>query len=245
MKRLVYLFLLGIFVFISCNSESSHAVGGQYDATRFSILLDSLENEQLVDVRTPGEYAEGHIRGAQNIDWNANDFASLAGMLDRKKPVMVYCLAGGRSHEAAKWLSENGFDAVYELEGGVRSWSVSGMPLEKESTAPVANAGEVTTAAFASKVNQDKVVLADFGATWCGPCKMLAPRLEELDKEMAGKFELVKLDADRDAKLSDSMNITALPTLFLYKNGKLLWRNEGLVPKELVASKINEAIATK
>jgi thioredoxin 1 len=83
-------------------------------------------------------------------------------------------------------------------------------------------------------------VLVDFSAVWCGPCRRLAPHLDELEKEMGNKFKLVRLDSDRDAQAADSMNITALPTLILYKNGKVEWRNEGYLEKEDVAEQINK-----
>jgi thioredoxin 1 len=70
---------------------------------------------------------------------------------------------------------------------------------------------------------------------------MLAPSLHELESELAGKFELLKVDVDRDRPVAEYMNIAAMPTLVLYKDGEIQWRNEGLVPKELVAEKINGA----
>lgn len=245
MKKIFLLFSLAGLVLLSCSSQSGATGGGVIDAAKFQAVIDSLSNEQLVDVRTPGEFEGGHIKGATNIDWNGSDFGSQAGMLDKSKPVMVYCLSGGRSASAANWFRSNGFTNVYELQSGVRGWSMAGMPLEQGAAAPVVADGAVSTAAFANKINTSKIVLVDVGATWCGPCKMLAPRLEELSTEMAGQFELLKIDADRDRAVADSMNVTALPTLFLYKNGKLLWRNEGLVPKEMVKGKLDEAIAAK
>ena len=85
--------------------------------------------------------------------------------------------------------------------------------------------------------------MVDFGAKWCTPCKILAPRLDELVKEMGDDFKLIKLDSDRDSKLAQSMNITSLPTLLLYKNGVVIWKNVGLIEKELIAQQINLAIS--
>ena len=85
--------------------------------------------------------------------------------------------------------------------------------------------------------------MVDFGAKWCTPCKILAPRLDELVKEMGDDFKLIKLDSDRDSKLAQSMNITSLPTLLLHKNGVVIWKNVGLIEKELIAQQINLAIS--
>lgn len=241
MKTLLSLFTVCALLCVSCKSNSpSGGVGRQdIEAARFSALIDSLGDEQLVDVRTPGEYNEGHLKGSTNIDWNGSDFAGQASNLDKNRPVMVYCLSGGRSSAAADWFMQNGFKTVYQMKNGIRAWMMAGFPTEAGTTAPAGeNPSEITTAKYASLISSQDVVLCDFGAVWCGPCKMLAPRLEELKNDMPDQFLLVKLDADRDRTLADSMNITALPTLLLYKKGKLVWRNEGLVDKSVVRDAI-------
>ncbi|GAB4137833.1 MAG: thioredoxin domain-containing protein [Bacteroidia bacterium] len=242
MKKYIYIIVPAlILTFFACKSAGGPG-GGKFAPAEFKAKMDSIQDEQLVDVRTPEEYAGGFIEGAQNIDWRGSSFADKASKLDKNKPVFVYCLSGGRSAEAVSWFSANGFKNVYELQGGIRNWTSSGMPLATGNTPAPVKQGVITTGAYKQSVSAQGVVLVDFGATWCGPCKILAPRLEELVAEMPGKFTLVKIDADRDAQLCDSMNITALPTLILYKNGEPQWRNEGLVPKELVAEKINAAL---
>lgn len=108
--------------------------------------------------------------------------------------------------------------------------------------APIGEGATVITPAdYQKMINVTPIVLVDFSATWCGPCKRLAPILDELVNDMPGKFTLVKSDVDRDNDLAVSNNITAMPTLMLYKNGKLVWRNEGLVPKGEIAARIEAA----
>jgi thioredoxin 1 len=97
--------------------------------------------------------------------------------------------------------------------------------------APAPNA-MITTASYNAMVKADPLVLVDFAAEWCGPCKILAPRIEALEKDMPGKFTVVKVDVDRDRALADSMNIQAMPTLMLYKNGEMVWRSTGLMSKD-------------
>lgn len=244
MKKLILPFIAAAFLAVSCHQS----VSGTYaslDAKNFSAKIDSLPDEQLLDVRTPSEYSGGHIANAVNIDWSNNDnFNAQAKNLDKTKPVMVYCLSGGRSHEAAEYLKKEGFTTVYELEKGIMGWKSENLPVTTAEATAAKNdqaTGEITTAAYRALVNSQAVVLVDFSATWCGPCKRLAPRLDELEKEMGNKFKLVRLDSDRDAHAADSMNITALPTLFLYQDGKVVWRNEGLVEKEVIAEQINKA----
>lgn len=236
MKKLLLPILFATALLVSCKEEGKRE---DLVPNRFSAVMDSLSDEQLVDVRTPEEFSGGHLNGATNIDWRGDNAQTELQKLDKSHPVMVYCLSGGRSSEAADFLKSKGYK-VYQLQGGIRMWETAGMPVTKAANEGQAKEGEVTTAAFVSLVNSQEVVLADFGATWCGPCQKLAPRLEALKEEMPGKFLLVKVDADRDAHLADSMNVTALPTLFLYKKGQLVWRNEGLVEKEVVKDAIEK-----
>jgi rhodanese-related sulfurtransferase len=77
---------------------------------------------QLIDVRTPREFSNGFIEGAKNIDYNGDTFEKQMKKLDKTKPVLVYCAAGGRSENAAELLQEWGFKEVYDLEGGYNGW---------------------------------------------------------------------------------------------------------------------------
>ena len=91
------------------------------------------EHAQLVDVRTPDEYKDGHLKGSKLMDWN-NQQAFLKGAkeLDKSKPVYVYCLAGVRSLKAAEWLTKNGYTQVYSLDGGIKAWKEEGKPVVKD-----------------------------------------------------------------------------------------------------------------
>ena len=110
---------------------------------------------------------------------------------------------------------------------------------------PIAPIGEgsgvISTADYKTILSKQTIVLVDVGATWCIYCKKLAPHLDNLVNTMPGKFLLVKSDSDRDQALADSLKITSLPTLLLYKNGELQWRNEGYVDEDVIAGKISEA----
>ncbi|WP_153208130.1 MULTISPECIES: rhodanese-like domain-containing protein [unclassified Flavobacterium] len=86
---------------------------------------------QLVDVRTPEEFNEGHIENAVNINFMSDDFDANVANLDKEKPVMVYCKAGGRSAKAAARLKELGFKAITDLEGGISNWTSKNKPTVK------------------------------------------------------------------------------------------------------------------
>ena len=91
------------------------------------------DNPKLVvlDVRTPEEYAAGHIAGAKNIDFTAPDFATKVEGLDKTTPYLVHCAAGGRSGKTLELIKEKGFVAIYHLNGGWKAWEKAGKPVEK------------------------------------------------------------------------------------------------------------------
>ena len=82
-----------------------------------------------LDVRTPGEFNEGHIEGAQLIDFQSGNFENEIATLDKSKTYAVYCRSGSRSGQAVKVMSDAGFTSVYNLNGGVIDWANAGLPL--------------------------------------------------------------------------------------------------------------------
>jgi rhodanese-related sulfurtransferase len=86
---------------------------------------------QLVDARTAGEYAQGHLANARNLDWNGGELQQRVGELDPKKPVLIYCASGRRSAAAAAFLKEKGFTKVVDLAGGIGAWQQAGMPVTR------------------------------------------------------------------------------------------------------------------
>ncbi|NNC89761.1 MAG: rhodanese-like domain-containing protein [Akkermansiaceae bacterium] len=86
---------------------------------------------KVLDVRTPEEFADGHLAGAINVDFQAPDFAAQAGKLDKETPYLVHCRSGRRSEASLKILEELGFQKIYHLDGGISAWEQAGKPLEK------------------------------------------------------------------------------------------------------------------
>ncbi len=102
----------------------------------------------------------------------------------------------------------------------------------------------VTDAEFKEKVLDSKMpVLVDFWAAWCGPCRMIAPFVEELAKEYAGKAVVAKLDTDANPQTPMSYGIMGIPTLLFFKNGQVVDRIVGAVPKAVIAKKLDAIIA--
>ncbi len=216
----------------ACNAVASKT---SLDAVTFKKYVDSLNNEILLDVRTPGEFAEGHIAGATNVDWNSDGFDAAVEKLDKSKPVMVYCLSGGRSASAAASLRSKGFTNVLELNGGMMKWRAAGLP--EEGGEAKANTG-MSKDDYNLLLNTDKLVIIDFYAPWCNPCKKMAPYLEEMAKESEATLKIVRINADDNPAIANELKVDALPTLFIYKANKLVWSNVGYISKEDLQAKI-------
>jgi thioredoxin 1 len=97
----------------------------------------------------------------------------------------------------------------------------------------------VTDQTFASETSEG-VVLADFWAPWCGPCKMIAPVLEELDSEMGDKVKIAKLDVDENQETAGKYSVMSIPTLLVFKDGEVVDQVVGFQPKEALAELLNK-----
>lgn len=126
MKTLIPFFLLGaVALFSACGEPSAQSANGISER----ITLDQLDTLSMdgvfiLDVRTPEECAGGMIPGAVNIDWNGDDFAGMVqSKVDKNKPVLVYCAAGGRSKSATSKMVELGYQKLYDLGSGYSGWA--------------------------------------------------------------------------------------------------------------------------
>ena len=102
---------------------------------------------------------------------------------------------------------------------------------------------EITDSNFEKIINSDKPVLVDFWAEWCGPCKMIGPLVEELANEFEGKAIIGKVDVDTNPEVSAKFGIRSIPTLLVFKDGEIVDKQVGAVPKSVLSDKIQTQLA--
>lgn len=101
----------------------------------------------------------------------------------------------------------------------------------------------VKTRSFKDLISGSQPVLVDFFATWCGPCKAMQPILEDAAKQLGDKVKIIKVDVDKNPAAANSYQVKGVPTLILFQNGKILWRQSGVVQTSQLLQVINQTVA--
>ncbi|CAG4989176.1 Thiosulfate sulfurtransferase GlpE [Dyadobacter sp. CECT 9275] len=221
MKVASILFSLFFILLIDCQAQTL------LHTDAFKAKLTDNKNAQLLDVRTPGEYKEGHLANAVNIDYKNEAFREKIALLDKSRPVFVYCLAGARSAAASKILKENGFKEIYDMQGGYLKWTSSGKLVEAPANS--SSARGMTSSDFQKLVRSKNVVLIDFYAPWCQPCVKMLPTIHKLTNEYQAKAKIETIQYDTNKAIAKELGIEEIPAFLLYKNGKLVQRRNGLM----------------
>ncbi|MGO4290075.1 rhodanese-like domain-containing protein [Chitinophaga sp. RAB17] len=219
-------FLLVVMVLLAGSSLRAQQKQSE-DAAAFDKDIQQ-SGIQVFDVRTAGEFNTGHLPNALQADYTKKaEFKDRVQYLDKKKPVYIYCLSGGRSSAAAKWMRENGFDQVVELEGGINAWKQAGKPLDGVAD----KQPQLTIADYNKSVLAKGWVLTDVGAAWCPPCKQMEPVLEKFFRKHT-QVKKVFVDGGKDQDVMKAINASSLPTFIFYKDGKEVGRKEGVITLE-------------
>ena len=232
-----HLFIVVLFLgslLASCSNGQQNAAF-LLEPVAFEQKINGTKDAVVLDVRTPGEYAKGHLADALNADWNGSEFKNQIKALNKNEPVFVYCLSGNRSASAAAAMRADGFTQVFELGGGIMKWRASNLP---EVTKKISGNSEMSTADFKNILNTEKIVLVDFYADWCAPCKKMKPYLDEIAGEMSATVTVVRINADEHPGLCKAMAIDALPVLQVYKNQEMTWMHKGFIGKDEVLSQL-------
>jgi len=230
--KTIFTVVFAVLLFLSGAAQTNKSL----QPDEFEQAIRSNDSLQILDVRTPGEYYSGHIKKALQADWNdQTEFNRRIAYVDKTRPVYVYCLAGGRSAAAAEKMRKMGYANVYELKGGINAWKAANKSLEGKTAAK-----QMSLDAFDQTIKGSKKVLVDFGAEWCPPCKLMEPVLSKLESNKKLKFTLLKVDGGNDEDIMKAYKVTALPVFIIFKDGKEVWRKDGVVSEEeLQAALIN------
>lgn len=206
-----------LFLLMSCATAQQQSMNVEL----FSKSIAE-QGAQILDVRTSAEYNSGFIKNTLQANWNDQaEFNDRTQHLDKLRPVYVYCASGVRSAAATQALIQRGFKA-YNLEGGIIAWKRAGLPVEG-----VSMAGKLSAETYAALTSSSQLVLIDFGATWCPPCKKMEPVIAALKQKQLVQVQLV--DGGVNTDIMNVQKVEALPTFILYRSGKEVWRKQGLV----------------
>jgi thioredoxin len=227
MKKITYI-LITLFIAVVSSCSNGKAEKTNLAPKDFQAKIKSTESAVVIDVRTADEFSTGHLMNALNMDWNDAATEAQLKSLDQSKTYFVYCLSGGRSSGAARFLRSNGFKNVIELNGGMMAWRSEGL---EEESAIVANAG-MSLEDYQALLKSDKTVVIDIFAEWCGPCKKMSPYLTEMQNTMSDKVTIIRIDADKNPDLCKTLGVNALPTIFVYKANQKTFEHIGFLGKD-------------
>jgi thioredoxin len=228
MNKISLLIVTVLSIFYGC-SNGQNKTRFNLSAEEFNKKISVSKDLTLVDVRTPEEFEKGHLVNAQNIDYNGDNFKQEITKVDKTKPVYVYCLSGGRSGNAAREMRAMGYKEVYELDGGILKWRAANLP---EAKVNAVNVSGMSKEDFDKLTASHKLVLVDFYADWCGPCKKMKPILDEIESEMKDGIKIIRINSDNNKTLMQTMHIDELPTFMVFKNGQIAWTGMGMFTKE-------------
>ncbi|MBL0012613.1 MAG: thioredoxin [Flavobacterium sp.] len=220
-------FFIALFslLILSCNGQKNDAYEN-ITAAAFSEKIKTTPTAQIIDVRTPEEYASQHIDNAKNINWNESDFESKASELDKKQPVFVYCMVGGRSKKASDKLVEMGFSKVYDLQGGIMKWNAAGF------SKPSGKIIGMCSQEYGDLLKSKPKIMINFYANWCEPCVKMKPYITQMQTDLKDQITIVRLNADENKTLIADLKLDGLPVILIYENAELKWKHIGFISEE-------------
>ena len=235
-------FFIAFYLCISCMNTNSQIIEN-IEALTFKETINQIEG-LIIDVRTPEEFFSGHIKGATNIDFYANDFDQKLNIIRKDIPIYIYCRSGGRSSAAAKKMEKLGFIKVYNLVGGIGAWNSAGFKIKKNLDEDNRHIEEIVKEPIFTNLEIDQflinntTVLLVFSTKWCVPCRKMKPIIENIQQERSD-IKVVFIDADINKELIKNYSVNGIPTLILLKNTKVVYTFLGLTSKQEILKKVD------
>ncbi len=222
MYRLSIIAIVLTALIIGCTKSNS------ISAEDFQMAIGSNSEAVVIDVRSPEEFVMGHIEGAQNVSIHSREFDEKAVELAENGEVYVYCKSGSRSSDAVKRLAKLGVKTT-ELNGGLRAWEQAGFGIE--STIEKVKT-KYSLQEYNDFIANHELILVDFYADWCGPCKAMAPHIAAVKDEHPEKLTILKVNTDHSQAISRHFNIMGIPLVKVYHQGKEVYDKTGYHSKE-------------
>ena len=234
MNKLVILTIL--FLLFSCHNSSDISFKN-FDIVN---LAESSYGDEFIvlDVRTSQERANGFLANSTHIDFYDEAFLDKLNLLDKKKPIYVYCMVGGRSSKAANKIVKSGFNEVYNLNGGFLKWSNNNLPIEIAEKINEVTTQQYNKSFLDSAINSNPNLLLYVSTKWCAPCKKMNPVIDSLSKNYTKELKVLKLDLDQNVFLNEVYDIQSIPLIVLYKNNQQVWLKNGIIAYGEIATKL-------
>ena len=234
MNKLVILTIL--FLLFSCHNSSDISFKN-FDIVN---LAESSYGDEFIvlDVRTSQERANGFLANSTHIDFYDEAFLDKLNLLDKTKPIYVYCMVGGRSSKAANKIVKSGFNEVYNLNGGFLKWSNNNLPIEIPEKINEVTTQQYNKSFLDSAINSNPNLLLYVSTKWCAPCKKMNPVIDSLSKNYTKELKVLKLDLDQNVFLNEVYDIQSIPLIVLYKNNQQVWLKNGIIAYGEIATKL-------
>ena len=218
--------LFAAFILLSaCNPMKSNSL---LEVADFKAKV-SEPNAQILDVRTDVEFKKAHIANAVNISYSSANFDAMATQLYPDIPTFIYADTEAEAVAAAQKLNSFNFKDLFVLKGGIAAWQSANLPLEAEQPKKIY---ESDTMPFEEARKGNKLVMVDFNATWCKPCKMIEPFVHRLHDNRASEVIVYSIDTDQRPDLATEYNANQIPLLVFIKNNQEVHRSLGAISEE-------------
>ena len=229
--------ILYIILFFSCQNPHEEKFRN-LDIIKFYEIA-SASNITILDVRTSQERANGYIKNSTHIDFYDDFFLDKVDLLNKEKPIYIYCKLGGRSTKVSEKISQLGFKEIYNLEGGFITWSGHNLPFEFISENKLDNLSQGFTKAYIDSVlSLNTNTLIYVSTKWCAPCREMNPIVERLEKKLSNHLQIINIDLDNNYFVKEMYDISSIPLFVLYQNSEEVWRKNGIIAYSDIAEKL-------